>query len=216
MAADAIDNSRKAAPERHAAKRGSMPLKDRGILFVLSAPSGGGKTTLVQAILERFPDISYSVSYTTRNPRPGEREGVDYCFIDREEFQQRLNDGLWAEWAKVHDCYYGTSLPFLECEVAAGRDVLLDLDVQGTSQLLERYPSSVSVFVMPPSLAELASRLRARGTETEQEIAKRLKNAQWEIGQKEQYRHVVVNDKLPETVDALIHIIQCYRQTKTA
>ena len=181
---------------------------DHGRLFVLSAPSGAGKTTLCRAVLDRFTDMSYSVSYTTRKPRQGEREGVDYHFVDREAFQQGLTDNLWAEWAEVHGCFYGTSAVFLETEMAAGRDILLDIDVQGAMQILEKYPAAVTIFVMPPSMAALKERLETRGTDSEAEIAKRLFNAQGEIAQRDRYHHIIVNDQLPETVVELIGIIQ--------
>ena len=180
--------------------------------FIVSAPSGAGKTTLCRAVLNRFGDISYSVSYTTRVPRPGEREGIDYQFIDRKTFQQRLADNLWAEWAEVHGHYYGTSAIFLENEMAADRDVLLDLDVQGAGQLSGKYPTAVTVFIMPPSLETLRERLVFRDTDSEGEIAKRLANAQGEIAQKGRYHHIVINDRLCEAVAALIGIVSAYRQ----
>ena len=183
-----------------------------GGLFIISAPSGAGKTTLCKAVLDRFGDISYSVSYTTRSPRPGEREGIDYQFIDRKSFQQRLADDLWAEWAQVHGHYYGTSSMFLEDEMAAGRDVLLDLDVQGARQLSAKYPAAVTIFIMPPSLETLRKRLVFRGTDSESEIERRLANAQGEMAQKGRYRHVVINDRLCEAVAALIAIILGCRQ----
>lgn len=183
------------------------PAENTGRLFVLSAPSGAGKTTLCRAVLDRFADMSYSVSYTTRKPRPGEKEGVDYHFIDKKAFQQGLVDNLWAEWAKVHDFFYGTSAIFLENEMSAGHDILLDIDVQGAIQIFEKYPACISIFIMPPSMAVLRERLKARGTDSEAEIAKRLSNARAEIAQKSRYHHILVNDQLSETVAGLIRIL---------
>ena len=192
------------------------PIENSGRLFVLSAPSGAGKTTLCRALLDRFADVSYSVSYTTRKPRPGEKEGVDYHFIDQKAFQQGLADNLWAEWAKVHDCFYGTSAIFLENEIRAGHDILLDIDVQGAIQIFERYPACISIFIMPPSMAVLRERLEARGTDSETEIAKRLFNARAEIAQRHRYHHILVNDQLSETVAELIRIMhQAHRGSDT-
>lgn len=197
---------------------GDIPKKSAGSggrLFIMSAPSGAGKTTLCKAILERFPDMRYSVSFTTRNPRPGETEGEDYHFIDRETFQQRLTDNLWAEWARVHDHFYGTSAVFIENALAEGRDVMLDVDVQGALQLMERYPESVSIFIMPPSMEILKQRLASRGTDDPDEIEKRLFNAQKEIVQKDRYHYVIVNDRLSETIAELSTIIETYRSEGT-
>lgn len=190
------------------------PKCSRGHRFIISAPSGTGKTTLCRALRRRFPEIRYSVSYTTRSPREGERAGVDYHFITRDEFEARLARGLWAEWARVHDNYYGTDAGFLEKIAAAGEDVLLDIDVQGAIQILKRFPDSVTVFIMPPSLAALKHRLTQRGTETPEVIERRVKNAVAEIAQKDLYRHVIVNDQLDEAISAFITLIGAYRKGK--
>jgi guanylate kinase len=152
------------------------------------------------------------VSYTTRSPREGERDGLDYHFITRDEFEDRLARGQWAEWARVHGNYYGTDAGFLEKTVAAGEDVLLDIDVQGAIQILKRFPDSVTVFIMPPSLAALKHRLTQRGTETPEVIERRVKNAVAEIAQKDLYRHVIVNDQLDEAISAFITVIGAYRE----
>jgi len=187
------------------------PKSEDNRLFIVSAPSGAGKTTLCHAVLNTFTDISYSISYTTRKPRPGEREGVDYHFIDRAAFQKGLSEGMWAESAEVHGWYYGTSSRSIEDELAAGRDVLLDLDVKGASQLMAAYPSAVAIFIMPPSMDVLAERLRRRGTDSQEEIAKRLHNARREIECRDRYHHVIVNDRLPDAISELTEIIQGYR-----
>jgi guanylate kinase len=188
----------------------------RGTLFIVSAPSGAGKTTLCRKALEQYPDLRYSVSYTTRPPRRGERDGVDYHFITTEEFEAGIRNRRWAEWARVHGHYYGTSAEFIDRERASGRDILLDIDVQGTRRLLARYPGSVTIFVMPPSLEILRSRLEARSTDRPETIARRLQAAEIEIGQRDLYRHVIVNDVLVDAVAALNELIGRYRQkTKT-
>jgi guanylate kinase len=186
-------------------------MRTPGSLFVLSGPSGVGKTTLCKAILKRIPDIHYSVSYTTRKPRQDETDGTDYHFITEEEFIRGINTGRWAEWAKVHGNYYGTSAEGIEQSLKEEKDILLDIDIQGTRQILKRFPESISVFIMPPSMDELKERLESRGTESEASIRERLINAEDEIEHKEIYRHVVVNDSLEQILDELTSIITRYR-----
>lgn len=183
----------------------------KGRLFILSAPSGAGKTTLARAVLNRFADMLYSVSYTTREPRNGEQDGLDYHFIQRDLFKKYIKEGKWAEWAEVHGNYYGTSAQFLDKSLAAGDDILLDIDVQGTIQLLKRYPDSITIFIMPPSLDMLRRRLELRGTDSKAVIARRLINAEKEMARQDLYRHVIINDQLPEAVSELISIIEKYR-----
>lgn len=183
-----------------------------GHRFILSAPSGAGKTTLCRAVLDRFPTMRYSISHTTRPPRPGEVDGIDYFFISPDEFQKRLGANRWAEWATVHGNYYGTSADFLGSQSAAGHDVLLDIDVQGAKQILARYPElTVAIFIMPPSMAVLKERLTTRGAEASAEMEKRLRNAVQEMAQKDLYHHVIVNDHLPEAIQALSALIDKYR-----
>ena len=182
-----------------------------GHLFIISAPSGGGKTTLSKAVVNRFNDIFYSISYTTRSPRDGEQDGVDYYFIQKKDFEKRIKNGYWAEWAEVHGNYYGTSVEFLDKGLDSGHDMLLDIDVQGTIQILGRYPDSVTIFIMPPSLEILRKRLEMRRTESRATIERRLLNAEDEIAQKGLYRHVIVNDQLSVSIDKLIAIIEKYR-----
>ena len=182
-----------------------------GVLFIISAPSGAGKSTLCRAVLNRFSDLVYSVSYTTRSPRSGEQNGVDYHFIVKEEFEKGIASGQWAEWAEVHDHYYGTSADFLDGELSLGRDILLDIDIQGTRQILQRYPDAVTIFIVPPSLETLKSRLQSRGTDSPEVIAVRLKNARKEMAQKDLYRHIITNDRLADAVAELIAIFEKYR-----
>ena len=182
-----------------------------GFLFIISAPSGAGKSTLCCAVRERFSDLVYSVSYTTRPPRSGEQNGLDYHFIAKDEFEQGITSSRWAEWAEVHDHYYGTSAEFLDGELSAGRDILLDIDIQGTRQILQRYPDGVTIFILPPSLEALKSRLHSRDTDSPEVIAVRMKNAREEIAQKDLYRHIITNDRLTVAVAELITIFEKYR-----
>ena len=186
-------------------------LNKPGFLFIISAPSGAGKSTVCRAVLDRFSDLVYSVSYTTRSPRSGEQNGVDYHFIVKEEFEKGIASGQWAEWAEVHDHYYGTSADFLDGELSLGRDILLDIDIQGTRQILQRFPDAVTIFIVPPSLETLKSRLQSRGTDSPEVIAVRLKNAREEMAQKDLYRHIITNDRLTDAVAELIAIFEKYR-----
>lgn len=187
---------------------------EAGLLFILSAPSGGGKTTLRKVLLGRYPDIRYSVSYTTRKSREDETDGVDYHFITGAEFRKRQDKGLWAEWAEVHGNFYATSAEFIEGTLAAGHDILLDLDVQGTFQISKRYPASVLIFLMPPSMEVLKKRLEDRGTDTGPEIAKRLARAREEIAKKDFYHHVIVNDELSVATGELAAVIEEHRSRR--
>jgi guanylate kinase len=182
-----------------------------GHLFIISAPSGAGKTTLSRAILKHFTDMLYSVSYTTRSPRKGEQDGVDYYFISKEAFKKNMEMGRWSEWAEVHGNYYGTSAEFIEKGLSSDRDILLDIDVQGTIQILKRHPDSVTIFVLPPSMDTLRQRLEMRGTESKTVLIRRLENAKKEMAHKNLYRHVIVNDQLLSAIEELISIIEGYQ-----
>ena len=190
---------RRAAPARKA------------FIFIISAPSGAGKTTLCRAALAAFTDMRYSVSFTTRPPRPGEENGRDYVFVTAPEFEAGIRDGRWAEWARVHGNYYGTSADVLAQSLSSGCDILLDIDVQGAQQICARFPGSVTIFIMPPSLEVLRQRLVARGTDRPEVIAMRIENAGREMAQRDVYRHVVVNDDLETAIAELIRIINSYR-----
>jgi guanylate kinase len=183
----------------------------KGNLFVVSAPSGAGKTTICKALRRAYPDIRYSISHTTRTPRPGETNGVDYFFITETEFRLMRDQGDLAEWARVHGHFYGTSVNFLDEVLAKGRDILLDIDVQGTRQLLKRYPDAVTIFIMAPSLEILRQRLQNRATDDPETIDRRLQNAEKEIAQKSIYRHVIVNDDLERATHEFIQIVAKYR-----
>ena len=183
----------------------------QGHLFLLSAPSGAGKTTLCKAILLAFPDMVYSVSYTTRTPRPGEQDGRDYFFISTEAFESGIKKGMWAEWAQVHGNYYGTRASSVEEVIKTGRDILMDIDVQGALQIRKRFPQVVTFFIMPPSMTILKQRLIQRGGENEESLALRLVNAEKEIDQRVHYHHVLINDRLDDAISELISMINTYR-----
>lgn len=184
---------------------------DSGHLFIISAPSGAGKTTLCKAVLKVFSDMVYSISHTTRKPRPGEQHGVDYFFVSKDDFIAKIKSRKWAEWAEIYDNYYGTCGDFIDAKLRGGCDILLDIDAQGAEQILRRYPDSVTVFIMPPSLEALKARLEARGTDNQAEIAKRLRCAEKEMAQKSLYRHIIVNDRLEKAIDDLIAVMKQYR-----
>ena len=179
----------------------------QGRLFVVSAPSGAGKTTLCRAARERLPHLVYSVSSTTRRPRAGEVDGQDYFFVSEAQFRQGIERGLWAEWAKVHDNYYGTSAQFLDDHLQAGRDVLLDIDVQGARQILQRYPEALTIFIAAPSMAALRQRLTTRGLDSPEVIELRMKNARAEMDSRDVYRYVVVNDDLDAAIERFVDIL---------
>jgi guanylate kinase len=181
--------------------------RQTGRLFVVSAPSGAGKTTLCQALRKQLPHLVYSVSTTTRTPRPGEQMGTDYFFVTEAQFRKGIETGQWVEWARVHDHYYGTSAAFIENHIAAGRDVLLDIDVQGAAQIARRYPNAITIFIMAPSMRVLYQRLCARGLDSAEVIDKRMKNALAEIAHQGEYRYVVVNDDLDTAVARMASIV---------
>ena len=183
-------------------------MKHSGRMFVVSAPSGAGKTTLCKAVREYFPDMRYSISHTTRAPRPGEVDGVDYFYIDTAEFKKNIRHHKWAEWAEVHGNFYGTSTEFINRNLTAGKDILLDIDVQGTIQILHQYPDCVTIFILPPSLDVLRSRLESRGTDSEAIIQKRLQNAEAEIEKKSLYRYIIINDDLSKAVARILSLIE--------
>ncbi len=185
-----------------------------GILFVVSAPSGAGKTTLCNALRRYFGDLAYSVSYTTRKPRKGERHGQDYYFISPAEFQQGIEENRWAEWAQVHGNLYGTSAHWISETLAAGKDILMDIDVQGARQMVGRYPQAVTIFIRPPGIDVLEKRLQQRGLDDAATIALRMANAQKEMAQQGMYRHVVINDDLGQAESELIDLVDRYRRAK--
>ena len=183
----------------------------KGILFVLSGPSGAGKGTLRRRLFERVPDLAYSVSCTTRQPRPGETDGVDYRFLSEEDFRVRISRGDFLEWARVHDHFYGTRAEDVREILDRGRDVVLEIDVQGALQVKRLIPEAVTLFIDPPSVEELERRLSCRGTEAPEERRLRLMNAKAEMEQARSYDHRVVNDHLEEALEDLAHLVEFYR-----
>jgi guanylate kinase len=186
-------------------------VRRRGTLFVVSAPSGAGKTTLCREARLRLPDLAYSISYTTRTPRPGEIAGTDFVFVNEAQFCALQAQGEFAEWAVVHGNLYGTRASVLEDALAAGTDVLLDIDTQGAAQLRARYPEAVLVFIVAPSMDELAQRLRERRSDAASEIVRRLTRAREEVKLWRNYDYLLVNRDLKEAADHLTAIITAER-----
>jgi len=171
-----------------------------GLLIIISAPSGTGKSTLCKRLIADLEGACYSVSVTTRKPRRGEVKGKDYFFVSREDFKEKVKRGELAEWALVHGHYYGTPRDFLERNLERGKDVILDIDVRGAAKLKKMYPEAVSIFLVPPSFSELERRLRGRRKNSQKSVKKRLRNALGEIRRIKNYDYLVINDRL---VDAL-------------
>jgi guanylate kinase len=180
-------------------------------IFVISAPSGSGKSTLVKRLLAADPGLIFSISYTTRSPRGHEKDGEDYHFVSREDFERMLGRGEFLEWAQVFGNYYGTHQGILEQAQAAGKDLVLDIDVQGARQLRDRIPEAVTVFILAPSRQILEQRLRARGEDRDDVIERRLREAAGEIRRYKDYDYVVINRDLPESDAVLSAIVRAER-----
>ena len=183
----------------------------KGCLFIVAAPSGAGKTTLVRELLARDPALKLSVSYTTRTPRPGERDGVDYHFVARDRFAAMREAGEFVEWAEVHGNLYATSRVWLESEMAAGRDILLEIDWQGARQVRLAIREAVGIFILPPSVAELEHRLIGRGQDTADVIARRLANARGEMHHVGDFEYVIINKELRYAADELEVLVKAAR-----
>jgi len=186
-------------------------IRRRGALFVVSAPSGAGKTTLCREVRHLLPDLAYSVSYTTRHPRPGETDGTDFHFVAEATFRDLRERGEFAEWASVHGNLYGTRASVLESALREGHDILLDIDTQGAAQLRRRYPEAVLVFIVAPSMAELEQRLRERRSDAAGEITRRLDRAREEVKMWRQYDYLIVNRDVKDAVEQLTGIIVAER-----
>ena len=182
-------------------------MQREGVLFVISAPSGAGKTTLCKEIIDIFPNLRHSVSYTTRTPRPGEVHGRDYFFVGQDEFSRMVAVGEFAEWAEVHGNLYGTSLSTLKQCRSQGIDLILDIDCQGAQQLKGRFDGGVYVFILPPSIAELRRRLDGRSSDSEEVIEVRINNAAAEIKEARWYDYIIVNDRFSEAVEQLKSVL---------
>jgi len=185
--------------------------KKEGLLFVVSAPSGTGKTTLCRAMLQVFPDLLFSISYTTRPMRPGDQNGRDYHFVSPAEFQKMIEHGDFAEWAEIYGHRYGTSGVILNQAREEGRDVILDIDGQGARQLREKEVTGVFIFLLPPSIGELQRRLANRKTEGKEALVERLQKARMEMAEAAWYDYWILNDNLEEAKERLKGVIQAER-----
>jgi guanylate kinase len=186
----------------------------KGNLIIISSPSGGGKGTLIKEILRSVPDIGYSVSLTTRPQRQGEEDGRDYFFVSKSEFETFRDEGGFLEFAEVHGNYYGTSLAQTEKMTSEGKDVILEIDVQGASLVLDKLPTAVSIFIMPPSFEALTNRLTARATESAEELSLRLKNSFSEVMGYSKFEYVVINDEVAAASHRLESIILAERHKR--
>lgn len=180
---------------------------EKGTVYVVTGPSGVGKTTIIKKILSRNQNLEFSVSFTTRKIRENEVEGVDYFFIEDDRFKAIIESGDFLEYAKVHGNYYGTSKRYVINRIESGVNMLLDIDVQGALNVKEKIPEAVIIFVSPPSFRDLAQRLTNRGTETKSDISKRLEDARWELSQIERFHYLIVNNDVEESVCQLEAIL---------
>ena len=178
---------------------------------MIVAPSGAGKSSLVNALLQSEPGLTISLSTTTRSPRPGEVDGKDYRFVTPEVFKQEREQGQFLEWAEVHGHFYGTSKTWIEQQMQAGSDVILEIDWQGAAQVRKLYPSAISIFILPPSITALESRLRGRGQDSEEVIIKRLAAARDEMSHVGEFDYVTINDKFEESLQDLAAIVRTQR-----
>lgn len=185
--------------------------KEKSLIIVVSAPSGSGKTTIVEEVLKQMEGLRRSISFTTRPPREGEKNGRDYIFISEEEFKKRIDEGDFLEWEKNFGNYYGTSAEQLTKAQRQGDDIILSIDVRGGSSVKDKFPESISIFIVPPSEEVLASRLRKRKTDDPAEIDRRLAEAKRELDSSSEYDYLVVNDKLDEAVEEVRQIITSAR-----
>lgn len=180
----------------------------KGLLILISGPSGTGKGTVCDLLRQKHPEISYSISATTRQPRPGEQDGVNYYFYTKEKFREMIDQGQLLEWAEVYGNFYGTPKQKVLDRLEAGEDILLEIDTQGALNVMKVMPEGLFIFLLPPSLEELAARLKGRGTETEESLHRRLGAAVDEIKLATKYRYVVVNDKVEDAQETIAKIIE--------
>ena len=183
----------------------------RGILFVVSSPSGGGKGTLIQRVLKQVPNLSYSVSYTTRAPRNGEIDGREYFFVTTEQFEKMVAGNEFLEWAVVHSKLYGTARQQVVREISEGHDIILEVDVQGAASVRALLADAVSIFILPPSFEVLKQRLQARGTDSPEELDLRLRNAPMELKDYSAFQYVILNDDLDRAANQMTAIVHAER-----
>ncbi len=188
----------------------------RGTLFIVAAPSGAGKSSIVNACLARFPEIALSISFTSRAKRPGERHEEHYHFISKEKFQGMIDAGDFFEWANVHGDLKGTARQSVEPQLTAGRDVLLEIDWQGAQQVRKHVPDAIGIFILPPSRAALEERMRKRGQDSEETIAHRLANAHEEMSHYHEFDYVIVNETFSTAVDEMCTIFTASRLRRVA
>lgn len=189
--------------------------KTTGCLFIISAPSGAGKTSLVRALLQSNQNLSLSISHTTRAPRSGEINGRDYHFVNQETFRQMLLNGEFVESAEVYGNLYGTSQKWINSAIASGQDILLEIDCQGAMQIRQIFPESISIFILPPSLDALAARLKTRAQDDPDIIQKRLAAAREEVSHIIEFDYAIINDKLDEALNDLISVVRAERLKRT-
>ncbi len=187
----------------------------KGNLIIISSPSGGGKGTLIKEILESVPDIGYSISFTTRKMRQNEENGRDYYFVTQGKFEELIKEGEFLEYAEVHRNYYGTSIKAVQAEFEAGRDIILEIDVQGAELVLSKMPDAVSIFILPPSFQSLRDRLIKRATESQFDLEVRLGNSFTEVSLYTEFQYVVINNEIDEAAKNLRSIILAERQKRT-
>ena len=190
-------------------------MMDSGTLLIISAPSGGGKGTLIKRLLSMRPNVGYSISFTTRAPRPGEVHGREYFFVTRADFENLVATGGFIEWAEVHGNFYGTGRAQVEAEIAAGHDIILEIDVQGAAQVRRLGLDAVSIFIMPPSYAVLAQRLAGRNTESAAQVALRLANAHREVLEYQHFAYVIINDEVERASAQLAAIVDAENARRT-
>jgi len=196
---------------KRAVGSGRSVIRSKGVIFILSAPSGAGKTTLIKRLMKVFPDLILSVSYTTRKPRSGEIPGQDYFFVAQKKFELMRAKGEFVEWANVHGNLYGTPQRPLEKSIRSGGDILLDIDVQGNKKVKARYPNSVSIFLLPPSWKELERRLALRGTDGRETIRQRLQDARRELREIKSYDYFIVNREIQHALELLKSVVVAER-----
>lgn len=186
-------------------------MDEKGQIFVITAPSGTGKTTIIDGVRENMRGVGYSISHTTRMPREGEVNGYDYYFVDRAEFQEMIEAHEFIEWAVVYDQLYGTSISSINRGLSSGKDVLMDLDIQGAEAIKRRFPESLSIFILPPSMEILKERLKGRSTDEKRDIDLRMRKAVEEIQRCRDYDFIVINDDLNQAAKEIEAIITAQR-----